>query len=174
MKNFLLIFLLLFTPNFAKQDYKTSDSCCINNSNSIQIKSTDGESKLSFCFDGQEDYLVITQRFEFKKQPSNYRVKIRDNSPLFMVDQNKRVVKTKLDKLQYYNNDYASDYLECQYFYPITKFNMNALLLNPISFIFMYRDDRVEMFELEPEDQIKLYELVKEFYVYKDWKLKLD
>ena len=48
------------------------------------------------------------------------------------------------------------------------------MLVTPISMLFMYRDDRVEFFELSYDTQNKFYEVVKDFYMTKDWRLKLD
>jgi hypothetical protein len=175
MKNILLAFFFLISFQIFSQD-TINQSCnfCLNNPNFVKINSSDGESKLSFCFDGSLDYVVVTQKFEFAKKTTNYRIKVRQNSPLYLVDDQKTVLKLKLSKIEYYNSDYDSDYLECQYFYPVSKFNINSLLLHPVTFIFLYRDDRVELFDLNSSDQKNLYEVAKDFYVFKKWKLKLE
>lgn len=172
-----LIFLLLFLFSSLAHSQLVSNysnTCCLNNPKSVDLTSTDGESKLSFCFDGEDNFIVITQRFTFSNRQQSYKIKIKDNSPLILVDDNQKVLKSRLKRLEYFRFDYDLDYLQCNYFYPISKFSLNSLLLNPINFIYLYRDDRVEMFELDYKNQIELYELVKDFYIYKDWKLKLD
>lgn len=165
MKTFVLVLSLLIGS------WYTSLAQCTS---SVLISGTDSEAKLSICNIEDINYFVITQRL-LVGEGKNYRVHIKDGTPLFFVDEHKSVHRIKLHGYEYNSISHKNvDLVDCGYYYIISPQLLNYLLLHPIELLFMYRDDHTEMYTLTEKQQLELYNIVKAYYEDRGWKLKLD